>query len=368
MQEMSVWSLGWKDSLEKEMATHSTIFLPGKFHETEQPGRLQSMGLKRTGLNLVTKQQQQQQWDSESTRAWWNGRKNFSPSWCHTLPTRYWSPLTELLVITSGSHGPCIKGFHNNCLFLWPLDLYRSGNWVTEKLRNLPQSQLHPAQRWKERDCRWLIHGTFMRYTWKSHTSLWCSCAQLHLTLCNPMDCSPPGSSVHGIFQARILEWGCHFLCQRIFLIQEIKPRSPESPALAARFFFFFFFYHWATWEALHHSAHFPLARTQSHGPIKPQGMPGNGASGKEPTCQYRRYKRCRFYPWVRKIPWRRVWQYTPTFLPGESHGQRSLSMATVHGVAKNWTWLKQLSTQVHETKGEKAWVLEIQSCLYHRH
>ena len=27
-------------------------------------------------------------------------------------------------------------------------------------------------------------------------------------TLCNPMDCSLPGSSVHGIFQARILEWG----------------------------------------------------------------------------------------------------------------------------------------------------------------
>ena len=27
------------------------------------------------------------------------------------------------------------------------------------------------------------------------------------LTLCNPMDCSPPGSSVHGVFQARILEW-----------------------------------------------------------------------------------------------------------------------------------------------------------------
>ena len=31
--------------------------------------------------------------------------------------------------------------------------------------------------------------------------------AQSCLTLCNPMDCSPPGSSVHGIFQARILEW-----------------------------------------------------------------------------------------------------------------------------------------------------------------
>ena len=32
--------------------------------------------------------------------------------------------------------------------------------------------------------------------------------AQLRLTLRDPMDCSPPGSSVHGIFQARVLEWG----------------------------------------------------------------------------------------------------------------------------------------------------------------
>ena len=32
--------------------------------------------------------------------------------------------------------------------------------------------------------------------------------AQSCLTLSNPMDCSLPGSSVHGIFQARVLEWG----------------------------------------------------------------------------------------------------------------------------------------------------------------
>ena len=31
--------------------------------------------------------------------------------------------------------------------------------------------------------------------------------SQSCLTLCNPMDCSPPGSSVHGILQARMLEW-----------------------------------------------------------------------------------------------------------------------------------------------------------------
>ena len=37
--------------------------------------------------------------------------------------------------------------------------------------------------------------------------SLSCLAAQLYLTLCDPMDCSPPESSVHGILQARILEW-----------------------------------------------------------------------------------------------------------------------------------------------------------------
>ena len=54
-------------------------------------------------------------------------------------------------------------------------------------------------------------------------------------------------------------------------------------------------------------------------------GFPG-GTSGKESTCQCRRHKRLRFDSWVGKIPWRRKWQPTPVFLPGESHGQRSLA------------------------------------------
>ena len=56
-------------------------------------------------------------------------------------------------------------------------------------------------------------------------------------------------------------------------------------------------------------------------------GFPG-GASGKEPTCQCRRLKRRGFHPspWVGKIPWRREWQPTPVFLPGQSQGQRSLA------------------------------------------
>ena len=53
------------------------------------------------------------------------------------------------------------------------------------------------------------------------------------------------------------------------------------------------------------------------------KGFP-SGASGKGPACQCRRYKRLAFDFWVEKILWRRAWQPSPVFLPGESHGQRS--------------------------------------------
>ena len=45
----------------------------------------------------------------------------------------------------------------------------------------------------------------------------------------------------------------------------------------------------------------------------------------KESAWQCRKHKRLRFDPWVRKFSWRRAWRPTPVFLPGESHGQRSL-------------------------------------------
>jgi len=51
-------------------------------------------------------------------------------------------------------------------------------------------------------------------------------------------------------------------------------------------------------------------------------GFPGV-TQCKEYVCQYRRHG---FSPWVRKIPWRRKWQPTPVFLPGEFRGQRSLA------------------------------------------
>ena len=55
-------------------------------------------------------------------------------------------------------------------------------------------------------------------------------------------------------------------------------------------------------------------------------GFPG-GASG----------ARLEFDPWVGKIPWRREWQPTPVFLPGESHG---VLQTTGHGIAKSQTQL----------------------------
>ena len=43
-------------------------------------------------------------------------------------------------------------------------------------------------------------------------------------TLCEPMDCSPPGSSVHGILPGKNTGEGCHFLLQRIFRTQRLNP------------------------------------------------------------------------------------------------------------------------------------------------
>ena len=54
---------------------------------------------------------------------------------------------------------------------------------------------------------------------------------QLCLTFCNPMDCSPPGSSVHGIFQARYWN-GLLFPSPGDLPNPGIEPTSPASPAL----------------------------------------------------------------------------------------------------------------------------------------
>ena len=61
-------------------------------------------------------------------------------------------------------------------------------------------------------------------------------CAQSCSTLCGHMDCSPPGSPAHGIFQARILEWGA-ISNSRDLPDPGVEPASLVSPALAGGYF-----------------------------------------------------------------------------------------------------------------------------------
>ena len=122
--------------------------------------------------------------------------------------------------------------------------------------------------------------------------------------LVTPWTASLPGSSAHGIFQARVLEWGAIAFSKRP-VIETFK--SCKGIIL---------------------------------------DFPG-GPSGKERACQCRKHKRFGFDPWVRKIPWRRAWQPTPVFLPGESHGQRSLGGCSPWGRKKLDT-TERLSTHAH--------------------
>ena len=87
---------------------------------------------------------------------------------------------------------------------------------------------------------------TFPRYTFllqKGFRSFWnpsfnhlCMCAESCLTLCDPMGCSLPGSSVHGIFQARILEWVAIY-CSRGYSPPRDQTQMSGISALASRFF-----------------------------------------------------------------------------------------------------------------------------------
>ena len=68
--------------------------------------------------------------------------------------------------------------------------------------------------------------------------------------------------------------------------------------------------------------------------------------SGKESAC---RCRRCKFNPWIRKIPWRRKWQPTIAFLPGKSHEQRNLAGYSLwHNLATQQQQKMQLSIKTN--------------------
>ena len=113
---------------------------------------------------------------------------------------------------------------------------------------------------------------------------------QLCLTLGDPMDCSPPGSSIPGIFQARVLEWGAIAYSAKLYptLCYPIECITEYTFVRATD---------WASQVML-------VVKN-------PSANAGD--------------MRCEFNPWVGKIPWRRAQRPTLVFLSGESHGQRNL-------------------------------------------
>ena len=125
-----------------------------------------------------------------------------------------------------------------------------------------------------------------------------CLVVQLCATLCDPLDYSLPGSSVHGIFQTRMLEqvaisssMGASWLSDRICAsCVSCTGRQVISPL-----------------------SHTPIYRHITRD--------SRWLSGKESSCQCRRHRRNRFHPWVWKIPWRRKWQPTSGLLSGKSYG-----------------------------------------------
>ena len=71
----------------------------------------------------------------------------------------------------------------------------------------------------------------------------------------------------------------------------------------------------------------------------------------KNPPAKAEDIRDAALIPWVRKILWRRAWQPTPVFLPGESHGQTILTGYSPWG--RKETRLRQLSTQHNEQEAE---------------
>ena len=154
--------------------------------------------------------------------------------------------------------------------------------------------------------------------------------AQLCLTLCNPTDCSPPGSSVHRNSLDKNTGVGCHSLLQGIF------PTQGSNPGLLH--------YRQILYQRDHKGS--PYSTIYMYIYIS-SGFPGS-ISDKKPSCQYSRLKRRGFDLWIGKIPWNRKWQPALVFLPGKFHGQRSLAGYSPCG-HKELEMTEQLSTHIHD-------------------
>ena len=96
-----------------------------------------------------------------------------------------------------------------------------------------------------------------------------CLIAQSCLTLCDPMDCNPPGSSVQGLLQASILDWVAMPSSRGIFSTQG------SNPCLLHLLHYRWILYHGATGEAPKEFPVMPLlCRQRNRGPLKDRESP----------------------------------------------------------------------------------------------
>ena len=105
------------------------------------------------------------------------------------------------------------KRWRTDALELWcwrrllrvPWTSRRLNQWILKEINPIYSSEGLMLKLNSNALATWCKEPAYWKrpWYWKSESEVAQSC----LTLCDPMDCSPPGSSVHGILQARILEW-----------------------------------------------------------------------------------------------------------------------------------------------------------------
>ena len=116
---------------------------------------------------------------------------------------------------------PEIEATSPVCLLLGRQILYHWATWEADKYIKILTKHsnilnLLDCQKLKEQEY-WILSNTYLLHYWQDSKlsrlvlkiiGRLCMLSHFsHVQLCDPMDCSPPGSSVHGILQARILEW-----------------------------------------------------------------------------------------------------------------------------------------------------------------
>ena len=165
--------------------------------------------------------------------------------------------------------------------------------------------------------------------------------AQSCPTLCDPVDCSPPGSSVHGILQARIMEW--------------VAISFSREVVCTAYTYIYPYTYMYMSEHLSWRKRYSMLPGRDSSSRVLILGSPDLSCEKdnlsseqssvshstkivpQKKSCQDIKFPKCLEIRTVWTKQQRRQWQPTPVLLPGKSHGQRSLVGCSPWGREKSY-------------------------------